>query len=258
MKKFFHLIKANIKKEYIEMKRYWPNTLSMVLTIYFIFLAMFLGIQFVGDPNQADTNIQYVIVNYIFWYLTLITLQGPGFTITLEATRGTLEQLYMSPMGVWKIFLSRQIGTVIIHFFIIVVLLFASMLMTNQWLNISPLATLPIFLFTIIGMIGVSFIIAGLAIIVKQIQAFLQIMQFILMALTFIPLSVAPFLAYAPFVKGIDMIRQIMIHNMTLADFTWLDYALLIASAAFYFAIGIFTYLRCEKIAMEKGLLGQY
>lgn len=258
MKKFLHLLSGNIRKEYIEMKRYWPNTLSMILTIFFIFLTMFLGIQFVGDPNQADTNIQYVIVNYIFWYLTLVTLQGPGFTITIEATRGTLEQLYMSPMGVWKIFLARLIGTVFLHVLIMIVLLFLSMFVTNQWLHLNPLSLIPVFIFTIIGMIGVSFIIAGLAIIVKQIQAFLQILQFILMALTFIPLSVAPLLAYAPFVKGIDMIRQIMIYNMTLGDFHLTDYSILIGSAVVYFVIGMMTYLRCERIAMEKGVLGQY
>lgn len=90
---FIQLIKANTRMEFIEMKRYLPNTLSMIATIYIIFLGMLLGINVIGDPAQAEANIQHVIVNYIFWYLTLVTLTNIGFTITMEATRGTLRTI---------------------------------------------------------------------------------------------------------------------------------------------------------------------
>jgi ABC-2 type transport system permease protein len=99
----------DVRKEYIEMKRYLPNTISMFLTIYCIFLAMFFGFKFIGDPAAMDTNIQYMIVSYVFWFLALIAMQTIGYTITQEAMRGTLEQLYMSPMGVWKILMARMI-----------------------------------------------------------------------------------------------------------------------------------------------------
>lgn len=39
---FIQLIKANTRMEFIEMKRYLPNTLSMIATIYIIFLGMLL------------------------------------------------------------------------------------------------------------------------------------------------------------------------------------------------------------------------
>src|SRR5690625_827115 len=66
-----HLIKANFRKEYIELIRYLPNTIAMLVTFYAIFLGMFFGIQVVGDPSMQDTNIQYVIVNYVFWFLAM-------------------------------------------------------------------------------------------------------------------------------------------------------------------------------------------
>ena len=65
---FIQLIKENTRMEFIEMKRYLPNTLSMIATIYIIFLGMLLGINVIGDPAQAEANIQHVIVNYIFGY----------------------------------------------------------------------------------------------------------------------------------------------------------------------------------------------
>ncbi|GGD00647.1 hypothetical protein GCM10007216_34230 [Thalassobacillus devorans] len=258
MTTLWNVIRVNTKKEYVEMKRYFANTLSLLLTFYIIFLAMFFGIQVIGDPAEAGANTQFIIVNYIFWYFAMMTLQSIGWTVSDEAMRGTLEQLYMSPMGAWRILLSRLSGMIFIHFLIVILLLFLSMLTTGEWLNLNPAATIPILLLTIASMIGVGFMIAGLSIIFKQISAFLQILQFIIMGLTFVPLSVAPYLIAAPFVKGVDMTRQIMIHNYTLADFSISDYSWLIANAVVYGIIGVSVYLACERYAMKKGLLGHY
>jgi len=256
--RWFNLLAANVRKEYIELKRYLPNTLSMILTFYAIFLAMFFGIKLVGSPDSMNTNIQYVIVNYIFWYLAMQVMNFIGWEITNEAMRGTLEQLYMSPMGAWRILLNRLAGSLLINLSIIIALLFISMLTAGQWLNLNPITLLPILLVTLVSMFGTSFIVAGLSIIFKQVNAFLQILQFILMGLTFIPLTVAPYLAFAPFVKGIDLMRNVMIYHMSLTDFGLMDYAVLIGNAIAYFVVGSLIFLKCEKIAMNKGLLGHY
>src|SRR6185437_1106283 len=115
-----NLLKANVRKEYIELKRYLPNTLAMVFTFYIIFLGMFTGIQLIGDPSTQELNIQYAIVNYIFWFLAMTVMNSIGWEITNEAMRGTLEQLSMSPMGIWRILATRLLATTTIYFFIIV------------------------------------------------------------------------------------------------------------------------------------------
>ena len=104
----------------------------------------------------------------------------------------------------------------------------------------------------------VSFMIAGLAIIVTQIPAFLQIFQFILMGLVFVPLTAAPFLAFAPFVQGVNMVRTVMIEDLTLTQLPLSDYGVLLLNSLVYLILGLVVFHRCEKIAMKKGLLGQY
>lgn len=256
--KWLHLLSANFRKEYIELKRYLPNTVALVFTFYIIFLAAFFGIMFIGDPASFDENVQYSIVSVAFWSLTMMTMNFIGYSVITEATRGTLEQIYMSPMGVWKIMLTRVIGQFGLQSVIMVILLFAAMLTSGQWLNLNPMTTIPIIVVTMISMAGVSFMIAGLAIIVKQIQAFLQIFQFVLMGLVFVPLTAAPFLAFAPFVKGVNMVRTVMIENLTLTQLPLADYAVLTLNSLVYFIVGLFVFHLCEKIAMKKGLLGQY
>ncbi|MEN2767879.1 ABC transporter permease [Ornithinibacillus xuwenensis] len=256
--RFLNVFNANIRREYILLKRYLPNTIAMLITFYVLFLGMFAGISLIGDPSSQDTNIQYVIVNYIFWFLAMVVVNDIGWQITNEATQGTLEQLGMSPIGIWKIMLSRLLSSTIIEFIIIVFLLYVSMLTAGQWLNVDVLSILPILILTLISMFGLGLIIAGFTMILKQIQAFLQILQFILAGLTFVPLSVAPFLAFFPFVKGIDMVREVMINGVTLSEFTMGDIAILLFNAVFYFAIGLLVFLRCERFAMKKGLLAHY
>jgi ABC-2 type transport system permease protein len=235
-----------------------PNTIAMLVTFYVIFIGMFFGITLIGDPTTQDANIQYVIVNYIFWFLAMLVVNDIGWQITNEATQGTLEQLGMSPMGIWRIMLSRLLSTTIVEFIIIIGLLYLSMLTAGQWLNIDVLSILPILVLTLISMFGLGLIIAGFTMIIKQIQAFLQILQFLLAGLTFVPLSVAPFLAFFPFVKGVDMVREVMINGTTITEFGFADIAILVFNGAFYFGIGLFIFLRCERYAMSKGLLAHY
>mgnify|MGYP001359630368 CR=1 FL=1 len=255
---WLNLLKANLKKEYLELKRYLPNTIAFILTFYIIFLGLFGVIQIVGDPSTQDVNTQYVIVNYIFWYLTMTIINSVGYEIINEAMRGTLEQLSMSPMGIWRIMITRLISITFIQTLIVVGLLYISMATASQWLNVDVITLLPIVLLTFIGMFGISFIIAGISIIIKQIQAFLQILQFILMALAFVPLSLSPFLQLLPFVKGIDMVRAVMIHGVSLSEFAVTDFLILIANSLVYFLLGLFVFNYCEKIAMEKGVLAHY
>ncbi len=255
---WLNVLNANVRKEYIELKRYLPNTIALVLTFYFIFLGAFFGIMFIGDPASFDSNVQYSIVSVVFWGLTIMTMNFIGFAIITEAMRGTLEQLYMSPKGVWNIMLTRIIGQFFLQSICMIFLLFAVMLTSGQWLNLNPMTTIPIILVTMISMVGISFMIAGLAVIVKQIQAFLQIFQFILMGLVFVPLSMVPYLVFAPFVKGVNMVREVMIENLTLSDIAWMDYGILLLNSVVYLILGLLVFLWCERIAMKKGLLGQY
>ncbi|MFD2042986.1 ABC transporter permease [Ornithinibacillus salinisoli] len=256
--KWYNLTKANVRKEYIELKRYLPNTLAMLFTFYFVFLGMFLGIQVIGDPSTQDINTQYAIVNYIFWFLAFMVINSIGWEVINEGMRGTLEQLSMSPMGIWKIMTTRLFATTILNFIIVIFLLFLSMLTTGQWLNIDVVTIVPILILTLISMFGIGLIIAGISIILKQVQAFLQILQFILMGLTFVPLSVAPFLAYFPFVKGVDLVRSVMIDGVTLSQINAGDFLILGFNAVLYFVIGLVIFLYCERVAMRKGLLAHY
>src|SRR5690625_6384989 len=93
---WLHLLNANFRKEYIELKRYLPNTMAMIFTFYFIFLGMFAGIQVIGDPSVQDVNTQYVIVNYIVWFLAMVVMQDIGWQVTKDRKSTRLNSSHVA------------------------------------------------------------------------------------------------------------------------------------------------------------------
>jgi len=253
-----NVLLANIRKQWIELKRYLPNTISMLVTFYAIFLLLFLGIQVVGAPEAADGNTRYLIVSMVLWFLALTAMQGIGWEVTSEATRGTLEQLYMSPVPTWRILFARMVGEVLVNLIVMAIVLLLAMLTAGQWLVFDLPTLAPLFLFTVLGMIGVGFMVAGLALVYKQIQALLQIAQFIFMAMVATPVTLAPWLEALPVMRGATMIREAMTAGVTLGEFAPFAWLLLILNSVLWFGLGVFVYQLAEKRAMNRGLLGQY
>jgi len=254
----FNVFSANIRKVAIEMIRYLPNTISLLVSYYAIFLAMFFGLKTIGDPATMEANIRFLIVGNAFWFLLILGISSMGFEISSEATRGTLEQLYMSPEGSWRILLARMIGTLLINVAIMTLMVMLSMVTAGQWLRVDLASLVLILLPTLIGMMGLGYLVAGLTLVYKQVQALLQILQFVFVGMAFVPLSRAPFLELAPVVKGIDLTRQLMVQGRPLADITVMDWTSLIASAGFYFTFGLIFFRFCERRAMARGLLAHY
>jgi ABC-2 type transport system permease protein len=249
---------ANVRKVVIELKRYLPNTISLLVTFYAIFLALFLGISVVGDPAAVDANLRFVIVGNAFWFLLLVGVSSMGWELTTEATRGTLEQLAMSPVGLRTIILARMLGTLAVHLVIAVGMLLLTMVTAGQWLSFDLPLVAVVMLPTFVAIIGLGYAVAGLALVYKQINALLQVLQFVLLAFAFVPLSVAPALELAPVVKGIDMVRRILVDGVGLSAFGARDWFSLLVNAAVYLGLGLAAFALAERRARARGLLGQY
>ena len=252
------VLAANVRKVVIELLRYLPNTISLIVTFYVIFLAMFLGISVVGDPATVDANLRFAIVGNAFWFLLLVGVSSMGWELTTEATRGTLEQLAMSPMGMTRILLARMVGTLGVHLVITVGMLLLTMLTAGQWLSFDLPLLAAVLLPTFVAVLGLGFMVAGLALVYKQISALLQVLQFVFLGFAFVPLSVAPWLELAPVVKGIDMVRMALVDGVTLAAFGPSDWLSLLLNGAVYLAAGLAAFRLAERRAVNRGLLGQY
>jgi len=253
-----NVLAANVIKVLTEMRRYLPNTISLVVTFYVIFLAMFLGVTVVGDPSAADTHVRFLLVGNAVWFLLLVGINSIGWEITTEATRGTLEQLHMSPVAPRWILLARLAGNLAAHLVIVAGMLVLSMATVGTWLTFDLPLVLALLGPMLLAVTGLAFAVAGLALVFKQIQAMLQVSQFVFLAMAFVPLSVAPWLELAPVVKGIDMLRASLVDGAGFAAFGAADWASLALNGAIYFGLGLLAYGAAERRATARGLLGRY
>lgn len=259
MKRKILLCKASFKKEIIFFKRYLFNSLGRFLTLYLYFLLMFAGYKgLTGSSAKYGGVLEGLVVGYTLWILTTSVYEEVAYTILTEAREGTLEQLYMSIHGFGWVMGMKMLAKIIIEIFFVSVVLFVLMLTTNKYLNLDVISLAIIIFFTLLSVLGIGFIFGGLALIFKQISSYLQIVTFGFIGLIAAPVSQIPNIEYLPTTWGSSLIYDVMVSGKSIMEFTFNEVGLLAAVGFVYLFLGYGIYKLCERIAMNKGLLGHY
>lgn len=253
------LYSASMRKTVIEFRRYAFDTLSGLVTIYGFFVILFFGARAFGGGRPGFGNtLSQVVVSYALWAMTMFALGALTYDLTQEAQLGTLEQLSMSPFGLVRALVARVFTSTGLYLCAWVVLLVLMMATSGRWLNVDPVSVLPVLLMTLLGIIGVGFVLAGLAIVFKRVQNALQVHQIAIFALLVVPASQIHWLKYFPLVWGNDLLRRIMVQRTSIFEVPPGDLAFLALNSAFYFFGGIAVFKLFERAARERGLLGHY
>jgi ABC-2 type transport system permease protein len=243
----------------IQFRRYIFDTLSGIITIYGFFLIIFFGARiFSGGGPRFGETLEAVVVAYGVWALTMFSLGALTYDLTQEAQLGTLEQISMSPFGLSRVLVARVFAMTSGMFVVWVVLLVLMMVTSGRWLNLDVVSILPVLVATLLGVIGVGFVLGGLAIVFKRIQQALQIHQILLFGLVVAPIEDVPFVKYLPLAWGAHLLRRIMAEGASIFEISPGDLLFLAVNSAFYFFGGIAVFRLFERAARERGLLGHY
>lgn len=246
-------------KEWIELKRYPFNTISSIITIYLIFLLFFFGYNFLGGNLLSGTKtLEAFIVGFFIWTYAIGAYSILAWGIIMEARAGTLEQLYMTPMGYDTVVIYTAIANFFWNLVGVVPILLLMMITTGRFLHLDLITLIPLLILTIACGYGIGFITAGLGLIFKKIQAFFQILQFIFVGFIALPVNKYPGFKLLPFTLGAKLIGKNMIDKVSIFQMNWVDLVILFSVAFFYFVVGFIIFKFCEKIAKDKGLLGHY
>lgn len=254
-----------MEKSIKEFTRYRFNTISYILTFYVLFISMFFGLKYFGasmsvSSENLGNTLEGLVVGFFLWTIMVMTYADTAYSITHDATTGTLEQVSMSYLGLENILVTRSITNLITNLIICIVTILGIMLTTGIRLEINVLSLfIPIFI-GIFSILGIGLIFGGIALIFKKVQSLLDLIQYFLIALV-IPgveslSKVVEFLL--PFRPSIEKIFLVSRNGQTLSDFSLLDYSMMIGNSIIYFSIGIYVFKICTKIAKKKGVLGQY
>jgi ABC-2 type transport system permease protein len=254
------LFAAFFKKEFILFRRYLVNSLGGMLTIYIVFLLLFGGYR--GFASMAGavggSGIENLVVGYVLWFFMLTTYQDVFHTILLEARQGTLEQLYMSVHGFGWVMGAKAAAGFVVNLIFVVVLLIAAMLTSGVTLRLDVLSLFPVLLGTLLGVLGVGFAIGGVTLILKRIESYTQMVQFLLIGLIAVPAERFVVFRLLPGSYGAVLIREIMVNGKNLLELGVGNVLVMYLIGFAHLFLGYASYKVCERKAMIQGTLGHY
>jgi ABC-2 type transport system permease protein len=258
--KLGNVLAAVFRRDWTMMKRYMVNSVSSLMSIYMVFMLIFMGLQSVSryaSTSGLDGSLEGTIVGFFVWTFTIYAFSNLSWNLTNEAQTGTLEQLYLAPCGFKWVGACTIVSDFVFSFVPIMLLLVAMMATTGKWLRVDLISLVPLLLITLLGGHGVGFALGGLALVFKRIQALFQIVQFVFIGLLVIPIHV-PVAKYLPLAMGNYLIRRTMVDGVRLWRLPPADVLIAVAVGAAYLAVGIAIFSWCERVAKNRGLLGHY
>jgi ABC-2 type transport system permease protein len=259
--RYLALFKAQLKMRYIYLKRYYFDTLSMIITMFLVFLIIFYGaMALLGGvtPTDSGDTLEGIVVGFMVWTFALVAYANLSWGMIEEAQQGTLEQLYMSPLGFGWVNIFRVAASFIVNALMVIVVLLLMMATTGKWLNLDVLSLIPLILLTVAGAYGIGFFMGGLALVFKRVQSALQVLQFVLVIFIAAPFGWLPFMKFLPLSLGTRLIGMVMIEERSLLQLPPGDVLFLIGNSAFYFGLGFLAFKFFEDVARDRGLLGHY
>jgi len=253
---------AEFKRYFIQEWRYPLEATGKLVMLYLLFRAITWGGNLLGPAMGIEafrTGQVERLVGFVFFFLVATVVQGGAHLVKEESELGVFEQVCLSPVGLAYIILCRGASGVAANV-VPMTLLFAfavwSLSVTIQQVSLS--VPLTIVLGTI-GMQGIGFMLSGIALILKRIQITINLLTLFLLTISVLPQSqlegnLQILASLFPFTQAIKLLSYSLLgQEVTRAQLTTLG-----VSSMVLFGIGYLTLGWMERIALDKGLIGQY
>ncbi len=268
---FFLVLKAEVIRSLIIMRRYWFATLTgLVISYGFLMLVILAFVSGQDALAQWSENIFDKVVGFLIGIFAM-GLVGM-FTQGLQgmARTGELEQVCMSPHGLVTNFLARSFVaavTSILTYTVLLSLLAASLQGT---IYLDPLATIVVLALTYTNLIGFGFMVGGLVLVFKQTGQVAMIIRLVLLLIAVGSEEIAQlpgwFRAIAHCVPITDaaislkyvLVRGQQVNGEFQSVFLHSSFYFLILNAVVWTLIGIACFRYLENWSRDKGTLGAY
>ena len=251
---------GEFRRTWLQTLRYPTEVVGGVVILTAVFYGIFFSTQYmVGSTGTFGNRLDSLIVGYVTWTLVLYILNDTATNLQLEAQTGTLEQVFLSPFGAFKVFLVRAVANLTLRMLLILVVLGLILWITSSQLSFPVLLLLPLSTL-ILAAYGLAFLAGSLALVFKRVQQLLGLFQFVLLFLLATPTEswtgtariVASML---PILPSIGLLRGLMARGEAL---NWGLWAVALANGLVYFALGTIVFRWAERKAKRQGTLGGY
>lgn len=270
---FFLILKAEVVRSFIIMRRYWFATATGLLISYGFMMALIYA--FVSNPDSiAELEMSRSIFDKIVGFLIGMLAMGlvGMFSQGLQgmARTGELEQVCMSPHGLITNFMARSMVSAVMSLFTSSILLTLLAISLKGRLHAAPVATFVVLALTYINLIGFGFMVGGLVLVFKQTGEIAMLIRLALIAVAVATEHVPRLPAYArafahciPITDAAIVLKYVLIDGQVLNDVPVRFYAhpsffFLILNATAWTLIGMSCFRYLENWSRDKGTLGAY
>lgn len=273
---FFLVMKAEVVRSYIVMRRYWFRTITGMIIGYGMLMVLIAGFMYsretvdeaisgrFGDPEQATHFVLGFIIGMFAFAIVGMFTQG----LQGMATSGILEQLCMSPHGLVTNFLARCVVACVSTVISSGVMLYLVTLSVGGKLYYDPVAVPILLILTFTNLIGFGFMTGGLVLVFKQVGQVAMLVRMGLFGLAIFAKEellhqgiVLAFIMHAlPITDAAICLKYVMIDNHSFQDLVTSQPAFpgLIVSCVVWMFIGISVFKYLEGYSRHKGTLGAY
>jgi len=257
------VLRAMFKKQLLLMIRYRVNFFFRLASMYLLFAVIFFGGKAAtsrvgGEVSEFSSTFEGIIVGWFLLTMVQASYSSLHSNVTSESQWGTLEQLYMSPYGFGWIMALKNIVNVLFAVLWGVMMLILMMVTTWTWFIIDIFTIAPIIIFTILPVLGIGLVSAGLALIYKKIGGVNSIMQFVFIGLIAVPVTDQSLLQLLPVAQGSAMLQEAMRNGVKIWEFSLFELIILVVPGLIYYIIGYVVFRYCEHVARRKGVMGHY
>jgi ABC-2 type transport system permease protein len=245
-----------LKKEFMLLLRYKVNTLSGMVSIYVMFLLIFFGGKSMGG-TAFDESLGNIVVGFTLWILAAGAYTNLAGKMTREASWGTLEQLYISPLGFTRVLVLTSLAGIVNGLITTAIIFVPVFLTAGVPLHLNP-AILPVAVLGIVSVLGLGFTFGAAAIRFKRIDELINLLSFGFTGLVAAPVEQIPALKYLPLAQSSYLLQLMMDDGVGLLEIPLADLVVLVGVAVGYFTAGYLLLVFFIRNARKNGVMGHY
>ena len=251
--KLLYVFISTFKRSWFEIKRYWLNTISSIISIIIIFYVISLGFKYVGSNMNLGNSLQTTAIGYFTWTAILFSITDFSWTIMNEMNRGLIEQVFLSPFGPLTVYSFMQLSNMILMIPLMYIILIVVFKMASLSI-IVPISFFIILMLLLIQSYGIGMILAGITLRFKRTQALLQITQFAIIGLLIFKTKSNLLKMLIPITQYFEAFYKIL-NNINISVNEWF---MMLGASMIYFSLGALIFALFIKAVKINGELSTY
>lgn len=280
---FFLVMKAELVRTFIVMRRYWFRTLTGMAMGYGMLLVLIAGFMVSKDQVAAAANSKFgdaeQATNFVLGFIIGMFAFGVVgmFTQGIQSMAGTgvLEQLCLSPHGLVTNFLARCTVGAVTTVLSSSIMVWMVTVTVGGKLHFDPLAIFVLLALTFVNLLGFGFMMGGLVLVFKQVGQVAILIRMGLFALAIFAKeellnqgwALAAFVHALPITDAAILLKWALISNQGIVGDNYDNYTsvflhpsmrFLVLNCIVWTALGMSVFKFMENYSRSKGTLGTY